>query len=116
MKSCHAAALALVGWYLMLPRVSYLPESVEKGHSAWVTRCLDSKNNPDFSTWETVASYDTAVECEKELSILDPAGGSPTPNGLEGAKRDPKGLATAARAAVRQAKCIASDDPRLKEK
>jgi hypothetical protein len=114
----HAVALALVGWYLMVPRVSYDPQIPErdKGYSGWTSCCLKNDGTPDFSKWDNVESYDTAAECEDGRSRLDSAKGSTTEAGRDGAKHDPEGLARASQDAVKKATCLSSDDPRLKEK
>jgi hypothetical protein len=114
----HTAALALVGWYLMVPRVSYDPQIPEhdKGYSGWTSCCLNNDGTPDFSRWDTVKSYDTAAECEDARSRLDSAKGSTTEAGREGAKLDLQGLVRASQDAVMKAMCLSSDDPRLKEK
>lgn len=72
MKLSHAAALALVGWYLMLPPVS-----------------SDGRIQKDapLSDWYIFSSFDTKEACEKERQV----------SGVS-------------------AICVASDDPRLKEK
>ncbi len=86
MKTSHAAALALVGWYLM-----------------WAP-LHDRDHPPDstapFSQWETSGSFDTATECEKALSE-------------EGLKRFMQGKGTFTRSV---GQCVATNDPRLKEK
>jgi hypothetical protein len=61
MKSHHAAALALVGWYLMVPAPDHIMAPVER--------------------WAHVDSFDTASECreaalnyqQRESSSTDPA-------------------------------------------
>ena len=90
MKLCHAAALALVGWYLMLPPVR-----------------PDGSANADapLSKWKTSNTYDTPDECKKVLSGLR-GGWVGYANGHE--LNYPSQKETAA--------CIASDDPRLKGK
>ena len=50
MKPRHAAALALVGWYLMMPPMTCRPSI---------------QINTPLSHWEISSSYDTADECEK---------------------------------------------------
>ena len=45
MNPHHAAALALVGWYLMLPTAGNTP--------------------PHFARWEIVRSFDTAIACKE---------------------------------------------------
>jgi hypothetical protein len=90
----HAAALALVGWYLMLPPM--------------VGNHTDT--SAPLNSWRMTASYDAAIDCRKVLedSIRD----------SEKALQDPH-LLPFTRAASLQfldAACVATDDPRLKEK
>ncbi len=89
-KLCHTAALALVGWYLMLPMLrekSFTPDS-----------------NAPLSEWWIQSSFDTAAECEEARTNLQ-----------RGIQLPAKGGRVDAGSAVRlMAHCIASDDPRLK--
>ena len=78
----HTAALALVGWYLMLP----LPK------------------HPDapIARWAHVDSFDSATECrDAAYHLIDRA-----KKNHDQAKLD----------TVMGFECIATDDPRLKEK
>jgi hypothetical protein len=110
MKLRHAAALALVGWYLMVPPL----------HKSGVwTRFWYGQ----FADWNTVNSFDSAKECEDyrrqmiaaaqnsskhAVSEYPPADAQALPDGKvysPSAKKlyDPYPTAV----------CIASDDPRL---
>jgi hypothetical protein len=87
----HAAALALVGWYLMVPQ-STLPANV-------------AYKRP-LSTWQTIQAFDTAEECQDYLStFFQRSREKAALNMLEPAYRD-----------FMFAQCVASDDPRLKAK
>jgi hypothetical protein len=93
----NSLALALVGWYLMNPQWS------------------DSKNAYDtaapLSHWSQKHSFNTADECEDYRSNL-----------IEGIRQNAGGAIQAgsfAEVMIRLAtvsRCVASDDPRLKEK
>jgi hypothetical protein len=72
MKARHAAALALVGWYLMLPPV------ISDGRT---------RKDAPLSRWYIFSSFETKEECEQVRQASTPS-----------------------------AICVASDDPRLKEK
>jgi hypothetical protein len=86
----HAAALALVGWYLMMP--------VLDPHS-W-----EPIGGPrPLSQWDNEGSYDTARECMQARDEL--------PDKLYKLNLPPKAIAR-----LITGQCIASDDPRLKEK
>jgi hypothetical protein len=114
MKLRHAAALALVGWFLMMPPL--LKKSVDL--------------TAPFSRWVTVNSYDTSKQCEDEKASIQDA----APENLSQLKSQLKGLGIKDDPAdnkerlkiahdmyfdevvVPLAQCIASDDPRLKGK
>jgi hypothetical protein len=83
----HAAALALVGWYLMIP-----PKHIKN------LRPTVSAHAP-LCEWTVIQPFDKATDCDQELKrrIMD-CGNCPL---------DELWLS---------AQCIASDDPRLKEK
>ena len=86
MNSRHAAALALVGWYLILP-----PLEVHQ---------LDEK--APISLWDKVGTYDTETACKEQAALLRLRHAKVTDPLLK--KHFALGL------------CIASDDPRLKGK
>jgi hypothetical protein len=89
-KLRHAAALALIGWYLMVPPIVDGRAVIAAPVSKWVV------NTP----------FDSASECDKAQANL-----------VLRAKRDlQKSVSTDSAVAVSftQAQCIASDDPRLK--
>ena len=93
MKPRHAAALALVGWYLMVP-------PMEGGHT-----------NPSapLSSWRmTAGSYDAAIECRKVLddSVRDAIKALQDPHVLPFTRTASLQILDAAR--------VATDDPRLK--
>jgi hypothetical protein len=100
MKTRHAAALALVGWYLMLPPP--------------ISRDFGNEHGPfdlgaPLNTWMLYASTDSARECndliqENIKNIRKPNG--PLPKGYVRLSVEIFGVA----------ECIASDDPRLKGK
>jgi hypothetical protein len=94
MKSRHAAAFALLGWYLMYPPMTPARKSI---------------NDAPLSQWKSGGGFDTAKECEtvkarmrkssKELSDTTPSW-------------DQKGRDLAD--SIGDAQCVAADDPRLK--
>jgi len=59
MNPRHAAALALVGWYLMQPTVFG-----KQGHQAF------DNSEAEISEWTAVSSYDSAAQCEKAKANL----------------------------------------------
>jgi len=117
-KTHHAGALALVGWYLIGPPQNF-PENSNRRFR------LDL--NAPLAQWEIQKSFDTAAQCErqkqndyrdaittltkpKEKRLADIVFGKVLP-------RDESEI-TAGRVFFGELneKCLASDDPRLKEK
>ena len=105
MRCCSAAALALVGWYLMLPPLRP-PQSVRwsdgKAH-------FDQLPPAPLSQWTIVDSFDSARECrkgrDKLLNDRVLFGSSPKITVNDEIRIEQ----------VYNARCIASDDPRLKK-
>ena len=95
MKLRHAAALALVGWYLMMPPIKGLPD------------CARIDSNAPLLRWEHIASFDNAQACQEQLrydvghatKVLYP----PDCNAVHVSAMQAYGET-----------CIASDDPRFK--
>jgi len=91
MKLRHAAVLALIGWYLMVPPL----------RSTGSSECYDAK--VPISQWQRIKAFDTAEQCKvasKKSAFAHKQ------HGLD------CGLASA----WLDAQCIATDDPRLKPK
>jgi hypothetical protein len=88
MKLRHTTALALVGWYLLMPVLD--PHSWEP-----------VRGTLPLSRWSNEGSYDTARECMRARDeLLDKFYKLNVP---------PKAIA-----GLMTGQCIASDDPRLK--
>jgi hypothetical protein len=105
LNSRHAAALALVGWYLMMPPDSKVPHSVD--------------SEAPLSHWITVATFDAPESCEKALAELQNKSQDPIELDKTGKlrrlqKRGPDPALGRARAI--NAGCVDSDDSRLKGK
>jgi hypothetical protein len=104
MRLRDAAALALVGWYLLLP--PDLPSNPQ----------FDWRSKAPLNHWSIYHSYDTATACE--------AGEQSESNYILAeeqsfAKSSDAALAKAAHqdlVEMKAAVCIASDDPRLRER
>ena len=96
MRIRHTPAMALVGWYLILPPVLYPSRRV----------------NPDapITKWDHYQVFDTAKECEDANMFLRKK--------AEALRRDekvnPKSVVETAAAQGLLGRCISSDDPRLK--
>jgi len=99
MNPRHAAALTLVGWYLIAP-----PTSPGKIH-----------DDLPLSRWQSVGheSFKTKLDCEAKFAELY----NPTID--ERMRSDPRVSSEAYKSFYRFMKdvqCIATDDPRLKKK
>jgi hypothetical protein len=106
LKSRHFAALALVGWYLMMP-----PDSTRIPHE------VDAE--VPLSHWIEVLNYDTEGNCEKALTNIQNSEQDPIELDKSGRltryqKKPPDAALGKARAI--NAACVASDDFRLKGK
>jgi hypothetical protein len=112
MKSRHAAALALVGRYLMVP-----PMADQALTDLAQPRLIEGA--APLSLWEIRRAYDTAEECEKaEWEIRRPAIAAISKKFLANEKSLKDGSTTERIRSIdiaqdTVAKCIATDDPRL---
>ena len=114
MKPRHAAALALVGWYLMAPHAYYDPKRAGKGYSGWMR---DGDADSSLSAWKLIGSYDSAADCESTRAALQKSGGKHRHfqgQGAVGEQREPEAYKKVISDALERAACFASDDPRLK--
>ncbi|MGA9725586.1 MAG: hypothetical protein WBQ86_24225 [Candidatus Binatus sp.] len=102
MNPRHAAALALVVWYLMVP-----PDQPNLGDTVqWVSRA-------PIRDWEIIQRFDATSACEKRKhEIISDA--------IHAIKDDAKAKDADAvlsdYAISNNATCVSRDDPRLKEK
>jgi hypothetical protein len=98
MKLQNAAALALVGWYLMVP--PKFPDRLTVNFEA------------PISKWERYGTFETEANCQESVSHLhDQATKAPTTK-----KVNPTTPEQSMAAQYVSGECIASDDPLLKEK
>ncbi len=101
MKLHHAAALALVGWYLIVPPVPFSTETP-----------------PPLYKWTPAKVFDSAAQCERQLAKqvtvqrLDEKSVKSGSAGLGETNWSARWFDVPAK----YQRCIASDDPRLKEK
>ncbi len=112
MKPRHAAALALVGWYLMLAPQAFDPTGKP---------LVGIDDRAPLSRWVIVESFENANECQTEVGTLQRAGIKLTKGAPDNAasqvftKSEQRGKWFVGYADL-TAQCIATDDPRLKEK
>jgi len=112
MKLYHAVALVLVGWYLMTPPVYDAPSAREEFPSVKIGGTFSEvRSNAPLDLWELDSSYDSANACQAAIVRL-------TKFSEKEAKDDPSMVPFYHLQALRLAEghCIATDDPRLKEK
>lgn len=103
-KIRHVAALAFVGWYLMMP-----PDSTKIPHE------VDS--DAPLSRWTVVATFDTEDNCEKVLTGVQKTEQDPIELDKTGKlKRLQKNDAALGKSRAINAGCVESDDFRLKGK
>jgi hypothetical protein len=107
MKICHATALALVGWYLLIPPVF----SPMGDHP----RSFNDLNAP-LNKWDIWVSFESYASCEKEKEHLRKEAPLRLKFAHERSDQDPNGNIVAVAEAWQMAECIATDDPRLKWK
>jgi len=104
----HAAALALVGWYLMVPPFA----GTGKGSYP--------DDRAPLSKWSMGGSFDSAEACQQKIDdyiyhpcLLDMPAGSVCPQNAIPHDDD---FERAEHESFIEARCIGTDDPRLKEK
>lgn len=107
-KLRHAAALALVGWYLMTPPLIIPPPSPHP-------RPYQVDDHAPISRWDISQSFDHAEDCEKARKKLAKDAADPNYQIVVPANMD-KFSVIGSRIAIQNrlmsATCIGSDDPR----
>jgi len=101
----HAAALALMGWYLLIPPV-FSPMGAHQ-------RSFNDLSAP-LNRWDIWAKFDSQGSCEKEQQRLRTEAPLRLNFAHDHPDQDPNGNIVAVSEAWQLAECIASDDPRLK--
>ena len=102
MKLRHTAALALTGWYLMLPPTVGTVSSAN----------VRIEDHAPFSQWEILDSFDAAKDCAQARGLTWKRGEKyPVPTVIT-----PKTLEQLSAGRDNFATCVATDDPRLKGK
>ena len=118
MKPRHAAALALVGWYLMVP-----PPGPPRSTGASTAPPNDSAK---LNQWTIQKSYDSAQACDaaKQKSLDTATTNMDKQKDLAERRQglwpdnfqDQKFLVADQLEYAREALCVSTDDPRLKSK
>jgi len=99
MKLRHAAALAILGWFLMVPQILASQVPTDKDLIGPFT----TNNKPDFTSWRRVGIFNTEAACEAARSELQ----------TTLVYKSPVPKETIARVAA-YSQCVASNDPRVK--
>ncbi len=108
MSRRHATALALVGWYLMAPPIAYDSQRHAMGKVL---------NGLPLSTWVLLSSFDTAKGCEDwRWGQVTSLASTITAAKKRAQTQEQLRNIDATWAQTDLAECIATDDPRLKEK
>ena len=98
MKPRHTAALALVGWYLLVPLLVNAPYKVD--------------TEAPLRSWKVYQTFDTRDECDKSR-LAGQAKYKHTASAQVGSiKKGTRAFALQ----MTFARCVSSDDPRLKTK
>jgi hypothetical protein len=98
MKPPHAAALALVAWYLMVPPLVNAPNKIDM--------------EAPLASWKEYQTFDTSEECDKALFSAHAKYEHTASAPLGSIKKGTRAFALQ----MTFAQCISSDDPRLKAK
>jgi hypothetical protein len=110
----HAAALALVSWYLLLPpyKLVYQGSQSRADPGAPLERWLfyNESRNPNSEVRTNAKAFDSNAACEATKEQLYPADPPPIPTGVGAEIRDRiEELIEYASHAI----CVSSNDPRL---
>ena len=101
MKPRHAAALALVGWYFILPPSRTSPKGI-----------VNMNTKAPLSRWQIVGRFDSTNDCNEYSDELRKAQReTENPNISPVEKRIEEGTMNILLA---NSQCIATDDPRIK--
>ena len=98
MKYRHAAALVLVGWYLLMPPLINAPYKVD--------------TEAPLTSWKVYQTFNTAEECRKSLLSMQAKYQHSATAPTGSIKRGTRAFALQ----VEFAQCVASDSPVLKRK
>jgi len=107
MNALHAVALALVGWFLLIPPVF----SAMGGHP----RAFNDLN-ASLNRWDIRASFESETSCLKEKQRIRNEAPLRLRFAHEHPDQDRNGNIVAVAEAWQRSECVASDDPRLREK
>ncbi len=98
MKPRHTAALALVGWYLLIPPLVNAPYKVD--------------TEAPLTSWKVSQTFDTREECDKSLLAAKAKYQHTATAPIGTIKKGTRAFALQ----MTFARCVSSDDPRFKTK
>jgi hypothetical protein len=105
MKPRHAGALSLVGWYLILPPLNF----VGAANDPYSLAIVDSA--APLPQWLHMMTFKTLQECDNFSTRL-----ARDLRKSVNTERDKKDVETLIEIWLGKYQCVATDDPRLKEK
>jgi hypothetical protein len=105
MRFRHAAALALVGWYLMVAPAS--GKHSDPNHPDFDPINSKFRFHAPLSKWTQIGEFDSATECDRQREKQMTQHGYNLMEYSRGAEITAEGL---------WVRCIGTDDPRLREK
>ena len=108
----HAAALALVGWYLMLPPIYDVPTATRPESVKIGDKFAEVRPTAPLGVWEVSASFDSADACQAALYQMSDRMMKLWAKEAKEGKNNAYSELQAYR--YGDAHCIATDDPRLK--
>src|SRR5208283_1477727 len=114
MKSRHAAALALVGWYLMVPLIhgkETVVDSKASPHAHYIIGDAWIDVKAPLSKWSAIYAGESEQDCYAFLARSNKAVANPG-----GTEKERRLNAKMEKILRDHATCIATDCPRLKEK
>jgi hypothetical protein len=106
MKLCHGAALALVGWYLMVPPLQ---------REVCCSLIVSGDPSIQIAKWQTLSVFATRAECEQS-TYKEVRKRTVAAHQLAKAYGLSDRLEREWKEAGSQATCVASNDPRLRDK
>jgi hypothetical protein len=110
MKPRHVAALALVGWYLIVPPASDWKRFQAVEEVSGYFAHLGPFNPAPFEKWKKLGEFYSQGNCESSRKSIVRRDGT-----ITGKPMLPNGsMPSATQYQASHATCIASDDPRLK--
>jgi len=112
----HAAALALVGWYLIFPPIVCEKNRppVQEGNATTLHQPCEPDASRPISEWTIAVPFDTAEACLQKVQEFQD-GTAAKKVGEKAEQKDPGIKNWLAGGGLADAQCVATDDPRLRK-